>query len=66
MKPQTITRTAIKDNPKLPTKPFPTAPFSADSDGAGVGLSVAATEPVSIVAPVGRAMEMVEVMASDG
>ena len=66
MKPQTRTRTAIKDNPKLPTDPLPTAPFSADSVGAGVGLSVAVTEPVSVVAPVGRTIEMVEVIASDG
>lgn len=66
MKTQTITRTSIKDNPKLPTNPLPTAPFSADSVGAGVGLSVAATVPVPVVAPVGRAIEIVEVIASDG
>jgi hypothetical protein len=61
-----MARMAIKDNPKLPTNPLPTAPFSADSVGAGVGLSVAATVPVPVVAPVGRAIEIVEVIASDG
>jgi hypothetical protein len=66
IRPQTITRTAIEDNPKLPTNSFPAAPFSADSVGAGIGLSVAAPVPVSVVAPVGRAIEMVEVIASDG
>jgi hypothetical protein len=61
-----MARMAIKDNPKLPTNPLPTVPFSADSVGAGVGLSVAVIEPLSVVAPVGRAIEMVEVIASDG
>ena len=61
-----MARMAIKDNPKLPIDPLPTTPFSADSVGAGVGLSVAVIEPVSVVAPVGRAIEMVEVIASDG
>jgi hypothetical protein len=68
IRPQTITRTETKHNFKPLTDPPPTAPFSAESVGIGVavGLSVVATVPVPVVAPVGRAIEMVEVIASDG